>query len=103
MKTVAELLEASEVARITAAEKKMNLFASSVVKKLIEDNLRRSQDKILESIRLHGLPIYTHNIFDHVQRRTHRKRRINKKWRKRYGFKKVPRDIIFAMDFGAHT
>ncbi len=25
-----------------------------------------------------------------VQRRSHRKRRINKKWRKRYGYKNVP-------------
>jgi hypothetical protein len=27
-----------------------------------------------------------------VQRRTHKKRRINKKWRKRYGYKDVPDD-----------
>ncbi len=27
---------------------------------------------------------------DKVQARTHKKKRINKKWRKRYGFKEVP-------------
>lgn len=27
---------------------------------------------------------------DRVQARTHKKKRINKKWRKRYGFREVP-------------
>lgn len=32
-----------------------------------------------------------------VQRRTHRKRRINKKWAKRYGYKSVPDDSNFLI------
>jgi hypothetical protein len=31
-------------------------------------------------------------IKKYVQRRTHRKRRINKKWLKRYGYKEVTND-----------
>lgn len=36
--------------------------------------------------------IETNAITKRVQRRTHRKKRINKKWRKRYGYKDVPDD-----------
>lgn len=36
--------------------------------------------------------IETNAITKRVQYRTHRKRRINKKWRKRYGYKYVPDD-----------
>lgn len=39
-----------------------------------------------------------------VPRRTHRKRRINKKWLKRYGYKRVPDDsqiIIFGNEIFA--
>lgn len=36
--------------------------------------------------------IETNAITKQVQRRTHRKRRINKKWLKRYGYKTVPDD-----------
>lgn len=36
--------------------------------------------------------IGTNAIQKKVQRRTHRKRRINKKWAKRYGYKTVPDD-----------
>lgn len=39
-----------------------------------------------------------------VPRRTHRKRRINKKWLKRYGYKSVPDDskiIIFGNEIYA--
>ncbi len=47
-----------------------------------------------------GFKIYaTNNIRKQVQARTHRKRRINKKWLKRYGYKSVPDDstiLIFG-------
>jgi hypothetical protein len=40
---------------------------------------------------LHGIPVYTNPslvVFDkNVQKRTHKSKRINKKWAKRYGFK----------------
>jgi hypothetical protein len=36
--------------------------------------------------------IETFALTKQVQRRTHRKRRINKKWLKRYGYKTVPDD-----------
>ena len=32
---------------------------------------------------------------DKVQARTHKKKRINKKWRKRYGMKEIPWDKFF--------
>lgn len=38
--------------------------------------------------------IETTAITKKAQRRTHRKRRINKKWRKKYGFKDVPDDSV---------
>lgn len=50
---------------------------------------------------LNGFPlIETTAITKQVQRRTHRKRRINKKWAKRYGYKTVLDDgrIICAGD-----
>ncbi|MEY9091404.1 hypothetical protein ABH899_000003 [Paenibacillus sp. RC84] len=37
------------------------------------------------------------NMVVRKQNRTHRKRRINKKWAKRYGFSVTPRKGIFAM------
>ena len=43
--------------------------------------------------------VATNNIRKKVQARTHRKRRINKKWLKRYGYKSVPDDntiLIFG-------
>lgn len=48
--------------------------------------------------------VETNAITKQVQRKTHRKRRINKKWLKRYGYKTVPdnkhiviwSDCIFA-------
>lgn len=36
--------------------------------------------------------VETAAITKQVQRRTHRKRRVNKKWLKRYGYKTVPDD-----------
>lgn len=44
--------------------------------------------------------VETTAITKRVQRRTHRKRRINKKWLKKYGYKTVLDDerIIFAND-----
>ena len=35
---------------------------------------------------------------DKVQARKHKKKRINKKWRKRYGFKVVPWKKVFITD-----
>lgn len=32
-----------------------------------------------------------------VQKRTHRKKRINKKWRKRYGLKQVPDPKVYVL------
>lgn len=43
--------------------------------------------------------VETNAVTKEVQRRTHRKRRINKKWAKRYGYKTVPDDgrlIVFG-------
>lgn len=43
--------------------------------------------------------VETNAVTKEVQRRTHKKRRINKKWLKRYGYKKVPDDtkvIVFG-------
>lgn len=33
-----------------------------------------------------------------VQARTHKKKRINKKWRKRYGFREVPWKNFYVVD-----
>lgn len=41
--------------------------------------------------------IETTAITKEVQRRTHHKRRINKKWAKRYGYKTVPDDERMIM------
>lgn len=47
---------------------------------------------------LHGYRIIENeNMVERKQIRTHRKRRINKKWAKRYGFSVTPRKGIFAM------
>lgn len=37
-------------------------------------------------------------MMDIVQARTHKKKRINKKWRKRYGVKEVPWNKIVVTD-----
>ena len=42
--------------------------------------------------------IVTRNCADIVQARTHKKKRINKKWRKRYGMKEVPWKRIFVLE-----
>lgn len=39
--------------------------------------------------------IGTPYMADKVQARTHKKKRINKKWRKRYGFKEIPWNKFF--------
>lgn len=44
--------------------------------------------------------IETTAITKQVQRRTHRKRRINKKWLKRYGYKAVLDDGNIVIGFG---
>lgn len=36
-----------------------------------------------------GVPVITHTATKWVQRRKHRKKRINKKWLKKYGMMKV--------------
>jgi hypothetical protein len=41
--------------------------------------------------------VETTAITKQVQRRTHHKRRINKKWAKRYGYKTVPDDERMIM------
>jgi len=46
----------------------------------------------------HGYRIIENeNMVERKQNRTHRKRRINKKWAKRYGFTLIPKKGIFAM------
>ena len=48
---------------------------------------------------LFGHPVIsTRYCSDLVQARTHKKKRINKKWRKRYGFKNVPWKKIVLFD-----
>lgn len=37
------------------------------------------------------------SLIDRKQNRTHRKRRINKKWAKRYGFTETPKREIFRV------
>ncbi len=41
--------------------------------------------------------IESHHCADLVQARTHKKKRINKKWRKRYGMKEVPWKKYFVV------
>ena len=38
------------------------------------------------------------HMADKVQARTHKKKRINKKWRKRYGFKEIPWNKFYIVD-----
>ena len=38
------------------------------------------------------------HMADIVQARTHKKKRINKKWRKRYGLKEVPWNKAYVID-----
>ena len=47
---------------------------------------------------LMGVPVIAVDwLTERVQARTHKKRRINKKWLKRYGYKTVPdRDVYFC-------
>lgn len=42
--------------------------------------------------------IESHHCADWVQARTHKKKRINKKWRKRYGMREVPWKKYFIVD-----
>lgn len=48
--------------------------------------------------RLFGIPVYEHTRYEQVQRRRHRKKRIDKKWRKRYGLKTVEVDEMVMLD-----
>lgn len=34
-------------------------------------------------------------VYGYIQARTHRKRRINKKWLKRYGYREIIRDVMY--------
>ena len=46
-----------------------------------------------------GYPLYaTHFWVNNVQARKHKKKRINKKWLKRYGVVAVPRKDFFLFD-----
>ena len=46
-----------------------------------------------------GYPVViTENMVEAVQARKHKKKRINKKWLKRYGKKYVPSDKIIVVD-----
>ena len=38
------------------------------------------------------------SMYDWVQRKTHKKKRINKKWRKRYGYMQVPKRGFYITD-----
>ena len=49
-------------------------------------------------IRYGGIRVHTHDFHSYVQRRKHRKRRINKKWRKKYGMMRVDDDKVYFMD-----
>ncbi len=51
-----------------------------------------------------GMPVYEHNFPEFVQVRRHKKKRINKKWLKRYGTRLVNgknRCMVFTDEFGA--
>lgn len=57
---------------------------------------------MLESGYLYGMRIITTDrITKNVQARKHKKKRINKKWLKRYGTKAIPDDTKFYMTNGA--
>jgi hypothetical protein len=46
-----------------------------------------------------GVPVIENRLLvDRVQRRTHKKKRINKKWLKKYGYKEVPSKRIMIFD-----
>lgn len=44
---------------------------------------------VINGMRVFVFPYEAWPVTNYVQRRTHRKKRINKKWRKRYGFDAV--------------
>lgn len=46
-----------------------------------------------------GYPVIATRLWcKDIQARKHKKKRINKKWLKRYGMKKVPREDLFLFD-----
>ena len=50
-----------------------------------------------------GIPVYEHNFPEFVQVRRHKKKRINKKWLKRYGTRLVHKKnccVVFTDEFG---
>ena len=84
---------------------------SDVTNKILNDAIRRGIESRVTYLGILGdntpvkiTPYYngkslveTTAITKEVQRRTHRKRRINKKWAKRYGFKNVPDDDVLLL------
>lgn len=52
-----------------------------------------------------GMPVIENSwLTDKVQAKTHKKKRINKKWLKRYGYKEVPskKILVFNNQFFMH-
>lgn len=77
--------------------KDMGLLAQTTVSAMKKFNFSDFQEaflnykKMCNSTLYGGLRILTdYSVGKMVQARTHKKKRINKKWRKRFGFKSVP-------------
>ena len=53
-------------------------------------HIRRESESVIPSGYIDGLPvIITDAVTKQVRSRTHRKKRIDKKWQKRYGYKAI--------------
>jgi hypothetical protein len=74
-----------------------------LISKEDSETLKRASQKFNNALDNHiarGIPIFESNDLPtgkQVQRRTHRRSRINKKWRKRYGFK-PPERFAYVID-----
>jgi predicted exporter len=86
--------------------------SSDVTNKILNDAIRRGIESRMTYLGILGdntpvkiTPYYngqslvaTTAITKEVQRRTHKKHRINKKWAKRYGYKTVPDDRLIIQN-----
>ena len=75
-----------------------------LVSKEDADAFRQASSKFndkLDNFIMNGVPILESSFLPPklVQKRTHRRSRINKKWRKKYGFK-PPEKVAYLIDLG---
>ena len=68
--------------------------------KSVEAPFRKNKRNLLETEYLNGKIVFiTNMIAKDLQARKHRKKRINKKWLKRYGYEAVPGDTrVYAIN-----